>query len=278
MAILEMLPRTVQVPLGIVRSEQLRESFQPLSTSPMRHRPGPTRPHERAETKSSSYFNQQADEAVAAINKEEEEEALHEAEEEQAIHGELNNDGAEAGALNDAEFDDRYGEHGARCDLRPRKRVTTRFFIHRLTTHTPSDARSGPANTRTSAPASTANEGRDGNPTNPTRAGVTTAPSVEGVLPTENVYAGGQSSDHGPNLNSSGNVFEESETEDAVLGFILSQVSMKRGLKLFGDGGIATAPRSKVMGPVAADSLSAEDKRQALAYQAARQDQRSRMC
>ena len=61
--------------------------------------------------------------------------------------------------------------------------------------------------------------------------------------------------------------------EDAVLGFIFTQVSMKKGLKLYGDRGEAAIEEElqqlhdrKVMEPVAADSLTYAEKKKALEY------------
>jgi hypothetical protein len=61
--------------------------------------------------------------------------------------------------------------------------------------------------------------------------------------------------------------------EEAVLGFGLTQVSMKRGLKMFGERGEAAVEAElqqlherKVMMPVAAETLSPEGKHKALEY------------
>jgi hypothetical protein len=63
------------------------------------------------------------------------------------------------------------------------------------------------------------------------------------------------------------------EDEDAVLGFLLTQVSMRKELKLFGDKGreaveteLQQLHERQVMQPVAAESLTEEQRRWALAY------------
>jgi Reverse transcriptase (RNA-dependent DNA polymerase) len=63
------------------------------------------------------------------------------------------------------------------------------------------------------------------------------------------------------------------EMDDSVLGFIFTQVSMKRGLKMFGDKGREAVEAElhqlhdrKVMEPVHAESLSPEEKKKALQY------------
>jgi Reverse transcriptase (RNA-dependent DNA polymerase) len=63
------------------------------------------------------------------------------------------------------------------------------------------------------------------------------------------------------------------EDEDAVLGFLLTQVSMRKVLKLFGDKGreaveteLQRLHERQVMQPVAAESLTEEQRRWALAY------------
>jgi Reverse transcriptase (RNA-dependent DNA polymerase) len=179
----------------------------------------------------------------------------------------------------DAEFD-KYGPRYAGRDMRPRRKVD---YAHRhpdshlfattgKTTGQHGNTAGDEAEEVPLAPKPNYRSARDhAGPTVDPATAPTGAGVVHDLTPDDNIHASSKNANKKENHH--GTVETVPSDEDAVLGFIFTQVSMKRGLKMFGDKGREAVETElhqlhdrEVMTPVEADSLSQEEKKRALQY------------